>query len=170
MAPLLGNRIHITIWQPWKPDIRPRQKYSCSRAEISYILRMVSRPRGCEYRRNLDWVTGIIDTIDTHSELQVIQRCWSKHFIVHHYTHTSVLSLHLSYPGNAFQQSSYTRTSLSLQHTWNLLFTDIIIVLLCLFSNSTANSWDYLNSDSSWPVILVIHSILRVCHNNTAYL
>jgi hypothetical protein len=56
------------------------------------------------YRRVLDWTIGFIQL-----GTKVIQRYrWYTRFTVHRYTHTRVLSLHQSYPGNGFQHSSYT--------------------------------------------------------------
>jgi hypothetical protein len=63
-------------------------------------------------RRVLDWMIAFINILFTHiSGLQTIQRYrWYTHTTVHRCTHTRVLSLHWSYPGNGF-----ITVSLSLQ-------------------------------------------------------
>jgi hypothetical protein len=74
-----------------------------------------------------DWIFWHL--IHTHnSGLQVIQcYCYSTHFIIHRCTHTRVLSLHWSYPGNGF-----TTVSLSSFHS--------LISFLPLFCNCQLNS------------------------------
>jgi hypothetical protein len=51
------------------------------------------------------------------SGLQAIQRYrYSTHLTVHRYTHTRVLSLHESYPGNGCPHSSYTSLTVTTAH------------------------------------------------------
>jgi hypothetical protein len=52
--------------------------------------------------------------IQNYKQLQHYR--WSTHFKVDRCTHTSVLRLHLSYPGNGFQHSNYTSLTVTAAH------------------------------------------------------
>jgi hypothetical protein len=79
---------------------------------------ILSRVRGCDCRRVLDWMIKFTDLIHSTRNYRQLERYrWSLHFTVHRYLHTSVISVHQLYPGNGF-----ITVSLSLQHTWSHLF------------------------------------------------
>jgi hypothetical protein len=111
-----------------------------------------------EFVQDLEMGFGLDDWIYWHlihstQDYRQLQRyCWSTHFTAYHYTHTTVLSLHYSYPGNRF-----ITVSLSLQITHEVFFSQpnypLAIILQLSIQKARLNSIPLLRS--SYPGRLV---------------
>jgi hypothetical protein len=76
-----------------------------------------------------------------NSGLRVIERYrWSTQFTVHCYTHTRVLSLRLSYPGNGF-----ITVSLSLHIAHEVCFSQLNSLLVIILQMPTQFSWKLIS-------------------------
>jgi hypothetical protein len=75
------------------------------------------KPRSFSTRRGMDWIYWPHVHITLNYRRQLTALVLSPHFTGHRYTHTSVLSLHWSYPGNGFQHSNYTSLTVTAAHT-----------------------------------------------------
>jgi hypothetical protein len=104
---------------------------------------------GVTVRRSFDWTIGFIDTVYTPLEItgnySAIADLHTLQFTV---THTRVLSLHWSYPGNGFQHSNYTSLTVTAAPMKSSLHS-LIPSLPSLLYHSTVISGDSFNYSSA---------------------
>jgi hypothetical protein len=101
----------------------------------------------------LDWWMNLLSNCVHHSELQVIQHYhWSTCFTLYRYTNTSVLSLHLSYPGKGFQRSNYTSLTVTAAHMKSSSHS--LIPFFSIIFNCRLKTLSQLSLSCSWIVVI----------------